>query len=103
MGLRVVLEDEQGREIESVEDPANILHQVLPSPDDNTFCYLNRIDWYGDTTFNRLQIADIRQELERLIKAPSTGPNAVSLLERIGEFAVRSQSEPHLYVKFYGD
>lgn len=102
MGLRVVLADEKGTEIESADDPTNILHRILPSIDDKTFFCLNRIDWYGDTTFNRLQIADFRQELERLIKG-SAASNELALLKRISHFAARCQSEPHLYVKFYGD
>ena len=102
MGIEVVLEDEQGNAIENAIDPTNMLHKILPAPEDGMFRYLNRIDWYGDTTFNRLQMDGLRNELDRLSKT-LTASREIELLKRIDEFAARCQSKPHLYVKFYGD
>lgn len=102
MGLEVVLEDKTGEQLASVEDPTNILHRVLPSQGDTTFRFLNCIDWYGDTIFNALQVTVVREELARLIER-ITPVEEVALLARIDELATRCQSEPHLFLKFYGD
>jgi hypothetical protein len=53
--LTAVLEDEAGEPLERVEDATNILHRLLPGPDDQRYVYLGTIDWYGDTVFDRLQ------------------------------------------------
>ena len=53
MGIAVILETEQGSRLELVVDAGNILHRVLPAPEDPTFQWANMIDWYGDTVFNR--------------------------------------------------
>jgi hypothetical protein len=102
MGLEVVLEDETGRKIDSVEDPKNLLHRVLPSPGAADFQCLNKIDWYGDTVFNRHQIPTVRAELRRLAQS-TRDRDALSLVLRIDALAARGQSEPHIYLKFYGD
>lgn len=102
MGIEVVVEDNRGTKIASLEDPKNLLHRVLPSHDDASFQFLNRIDWYGDTTFNRHQVPDVRRELKRLA---STGRSAeeIDFLTRLDSLAAKLESEPHLYLKFYGD
>jgi hypothetical protein len=64
VGLTVCLEDENGNRIGLVEDPGNLLHHVLPSPDDPTFRLLSYVDWYGNTVFNQLQVPTVLQELE---------------------------------------
>lgn len=102
MGLEVVVEDENGTKIDSLEDPTNILHRVLPSRDESEFKYLNRIDWYGDTTFNRHQIADVRQELKRLENSRKNS-DELDMIKQVDALASKSESEPHLYLKFYGD
>ncbi len=102
MGLEVVVEDERGTKIASVEDPRNILHRVLPSPDAPGFHYLNRVDWYGDTTFNRHQVPAVRQELQYLARGREAGEE-LELIHRIELLAERAETEPHLYLKFYGD
>jgi hypothetical protein len=102
MGMQVTVEDERGTKIASLEDPGNILHRLLPALDDQAYRCLNRVDWYGDTTFNRLQIPDVQEELKHLI-AGNRSDEEVRLIQQIGALAARCQSEPHLYLKFYGD
>lgn len=102
MGIEVVVEDERGTKIASLEDPTNILHRVLPAPDVPGFQCLNRIDWYGDTTFNRHQVPAVRQELIRLANTRE-GAEELKLIEQLDLLAERAESEPHLYLKFYGD
>jgi hypothetical protein len=102
MGLEIALEEESGSRLDSVEDPDNLLHRILPSPEDGSFRCLNRVDWYGDTIFNRQQAADVLQEVRGIAKRVK-GPDERHLLGRIAELALRCQNTPHLYLKFYGD
>lgn len=102
MGIEIVVEDEGGTRIASLEDPTNILHRVLPAHDAPGFQCLNRIDWYGDTTFNRYQIPSVRQELKRLASTREKAEE-LKLIEALELLAERAEDEPHLYLKFYGD
>ncbi|MGI8836494.1 MAG: hypothetical protein ACR2H4_07625 [Pyrinomonadaceae bacterium] len=102
MGLRLVLETERGEPIESVEDPKNLLHRLLPSAEDRSFQLLRFIDWYGNTVFNELQIDTFLVEWERLKQAVQAKEES-ALLNNIEDLARRCKEEPHLYLKFYGD
>ncbi len=102
MGLDVILEWEDGERIEDVGDPHNLLHRLLPPHDDDSYQCLRFIDWYGDTVFNRLQMTPFLAEWERLYSAAQSEEEK-ELLRSIETLARRCQSEPHLYLKFYGD
>jgi len=102
MGFDICLEDEHGKKVEEVGDPTNLLQRLLPSPNDETFSCLRFIDPYGDSVFNQFQIVTLIAELDR-ISIEATTNEERQLLERIRKLAERSRSEPHLYVKFYGD
>jgi hypothetical protein len=99
MGITVVLEDENGGSIETLDD-TTLLLRALPRVDDASFPWMSTIDRYGDTTFNHLQV--VRAGLQRLIRA-SSAPETTAHLQRIDALFERCVSEPHLYVKFYGD
>jgi hypothetical protein len=101
MGFCVILESEDGEPLEQVEDPKNILHQLLPS-EDPSYQYLRYIDWYGDTVFNRLQIRPFLSEWDSLTESARTSDEN-ALLARIRELALRCLQEPHLYLRFCGD
>ena len=102
MGLTIILEDEDGKKIASVEDPTNILHHALPGPEDAQYSLANTIDWYGDTTFNRGQAELLRKEWVRLVQR-SVDEITKTFLERVDDLLERCASSVHLYVKFYGD
>ena len=102
MGICVVLETESGDQLEKVEDRRNLLHRILPSYDDSSYQLLRYIDWYGDTCFNRLQIAPLLRELRQLDDATLTSEEN-ELISSIERLARRCLEEPHLYLKFYGD
>ncbi len=102
MGISAALEREDGTVLETVHDERNLLHRVLPPPEDPTFHWVSTIDWYGDTTFNRLQAARLRVEWAQLIRS-SGDPETKALLQRIDDLIGRCSSEVHRYVKFYGD
>jgi hypothetical protein len=102
MGLTVVLEDENGTALGSAEDPANVLHRLLPNPEDTSFPVLKFIDWYGDTVINRLQLEAFLQEWDRIAQKILTADEKL-LLSRIRDLATRAQQQQHTYLKFYGD
>lgn len=102
MGIEIVVEAGDGTKIASAEDPGNILHRVLPRHDDSTYQCLNRIDWYGDTSFNRYQIPTVKEELKRISQRIGE-TDALTLITRIKVLAEQAEAEPHLYLKFYGD
>lgn len=102
MGIEVVVEDERGTKIASLEDPTNILHRVLPAKADVGFQWLSRVDWYGDTTFNRNQMPDVRRELKQLSQAKRSAEE-LKFIDQVDSLAAKSEAEPHLYLKFYGD
>jgi hypothetical protein len=101
MGITVVLEDENGTGIETLDDNTRLL-RMLPPVGDSSFPWMSTIDRYGDTTFNRLQAPKVRAELQRLIRA-SSEPETTAYLQRIDALLERCVAEPHLYVKLYGD
>lgn len=102
MGIFVVVEGERGTRIAAVEDPTNILHRILPAADDQGFQHLNCVDWYGDTIFNRYQVPYVREELKQLANG-NRSPEELELIWQIDSLAEKCMSEPHLYLKFYGD
>lgn len=102
MGLTIVVEYEDGERAKEVGDPTNILHATLPPENHPNFHCLNRIDWYGDTIFNRLQMQDVRKELENIIKETKS-TEKVSLLRQILELVACVEESPHRYLRFIGD
>lgn len=102
MGLTVVLESEDGTPIELIEDQKNLLHQLLPQHDDDSYQITRFIDWYGDTTINRLQIPLFLEEWARVSGRANSAAER-SLVDGIRRLAVRTQDEVHTYLKFYGD
>ncbi len=102
MPISAVLTDEDGEELARVDDNSNLLHRLLPSPDDRSYQFLRFIDWYGDTVFNQLQMQPFLDEWARL-EAAATIPDDKEFLARIRNLARQGQREPHLYLKFCGD
>jgi len=101
MGLDINLEDERGEILATVNDPTNLLrrlqeHGIVDEPQ------LAEIDWYGDTTFNRLQMSRFLSQWEAVVRQ-AEAPEQVKLVNEIKELADRCQSEIHLYLKFIGD
>lgn len=101
MGLTVAVETEDGSILEHAEDPTNILHRLLPGPDDEKYAMLGHIDWYGDTTFNYLQVTSFLREW-RTLANKAQGEERV-LVERIEQMAERLLEMRHLYLTFCGD
>ena len=102
MGITPVLQSESGERLESVEDPTNVLHRVLPDGNDPSFQCIKYIDWYGDTVFNYLQAPQFLAEWQSL-ESKKGDPEAVRVIDGIRRLAERLSQERHVYLKFYGD
>jgi hypothetical protein len=101
MGVNVYLETEFGKKIAELLDPQGIVARLMPI-DDAHFPLLRYVDLYGDTVFNRIQMEQILIELEQL-KNPSRSSEEINCIHKIEDMARQCQSEPHFYLKFYGD
>ncbi len=102
MGIDLQWEDENGTRIDEVLDPQmHISHLVLQIDLTETTC-LRFIDPYGDTTFNRLQIPTLIEELKFVLPTVSDG-GMKDHLRRVIELAEKSRDRVHTYLKFYGD
>lgn len=101
MGLTIVLEGENGNEIESIDDN-DLLQSIIPDYNDKSSYCLRFVDLYGDTTFNNLQAPELIRELEQIL-SDSFDAETQELIGNIVRLAHRCKNEVHLYLKFYGD
>ena len=102
MGLDAYLEDEFGEELDLFIDDGGILAAAIPLGD-ASYPMLRFVDPEGVTAFNRLQLAAVIPELEKLEAANASMANTKSALQRVLKLARRAAAEPHLYLSFLGD
>jgi hypothetical protein len=102
MGLDINLESERGEVIDSVGDSHNFLHALLSQPYDESGSMLSWIDWYGNTSFNHLQMEPFLREWDQL-SPRAQSPEVKDLLSKIRELAVRCSKERTYHLKFIGD
>lgn len=102
MGITTILEAEDGTPLDTIEDPTNVLHRVLPEFGDSGYHCLIYIDWYGNTVFNNLQSQRLLKEWCTL-KSDKHDLEAERVLNSIRKLVERLGKEPHIYLKFYGD
>lgn len=101
MGLNVVLTDCNGKVLERINDPKNLLHKLLPPADEASESVLAKIDWYGDTYFNYLQAKRFLEEWDQL-KQYAESSEEKTLLVSVRQLAVRCQHDRAL-LRFIGD
>jgi hypothetical protein len=101
MGFDINLEKERGEVLQTVGDPKDLLHRLLErSLVDEPL--LVEIDWYGNTTFNRLQMPRFLSEGKTLTKH-GTSPEEIKIADEVRAMAERCEGGVHLYLKFIGD
>jgi hypothetical protein len=101
MGLNIVLTSCNGELIGRIHDLKNVLHKLLPPANEASDSVLAKIDWYGDTYFNYLQMKRFLQEWDQLeLRAESSEEKA--LLVALRRLAVRCQNDRAL-LRFVGD
>jgi hypothetical protein len=97
--LRVVIQDENGREVsQGIDVPTD----VLSRPNDHRFSCLRFVDAYGDTIFNRLQLGPLLEDVG-LLKGTYQSTEHEVALRRIESLIGQCQAKPHLYLKLIGD
>jgi hypothetical protein len=101
MGLGIVLTDCNGKFLERVDDPKNFLHKLLPPADKASESVLAKIDWYGDTYFNYLQVERLLEEWDQL-EQRAESPEEKALLVGVRQLAVRCRNDRAL-LQFIGD
>lgn len=102
MGLSINLETETGKTIDSVGDPHNFLHKLLPVPGEQSETMIGSIDWFGITCFNHLQMKSFLTEWDQLVSR-AQNPEIKNLLFQIRELATRCSKERTYHLKFIGD
>jgi hypothetical protein len=101
MGLNIVLTDCNGKVLERIDDPKNLLHKLLPPADEASESVLGKIDWYGDTYFNYLQAKRFLEEWDQL-KQHAESSEEKTLIVSVRQLAVRCQNDRAL-LRFIGD
>ena len=100
MGLDAYLEDEFGGELDLFIDDGGVLAAAIPAGDPG-YPMLRYVDVEGVTAFNRLQLAVVIPELEKL--SENAPPDAKHALSRVLKMARKAVAEPHLYLSLLGD
>ena len=102
LGLDAFLEDEFAEKLDSFLDEGGLLAASIPSGNAG-YPMLRCVDIEGVTVFNRLQLAIVIPELERLSAAATDAPEALPALSRVLKMAKKAAAEPHLYLRLLGD
>ena len=105
--MRIVLETEDGEILRSVFDRYNRLLDLASRSDiDRTHIDCKRlvdfIDEYGDTICNRLQIAQLEDELAALGEYAKSDEEQ-KLLTQLHALVAESKRHVHIYIRFRGD
>ena len=102
MGVDVTLEDENGRVLESLTDDGDYVAKLMEHATIHGTHCLAYIDEFGDTTFNRLQVPRLAQELDDIAKDDLDVPTR-QFLEQLRSLAETCIEQVHTYLKFNGD
>jgi hypothetical protein len=101
MGLNIVLTDCNGKLLERIDDPKNFLHKLLPPADEASESVLAKIDWYGDTCFNYLQVKRFLEEWDQLEQRAESAEEK-ALIVSVRQVAMRCANDRAL-LRFIGD
>jgi len=95
------LEDERGEMLDEANDQYDLLHRLLARPDEASKA-VRFIDWYGDTTFNKLQMEPFIKEWKAFLDGAKSDDER-GFLDAVLRMAKECREGVHLYLKFYGD
>lgn len=95
-------ENETGGALETLDDPHNLVGQLLPDYGNDAFHCLRFVDPYGDTVFNQLQIPMLLDELHSLSERSLTPPVHEHLVA-LTRLVQKAAGEVHTYIRFDGD
>lgn len=101
--IEIRLEDSRRRLIKRMVSDTEPLDGVINAVEaDPRFPCLGFVDPYGDTLFNRVQLAQLAKELENL-QSGSLATETDHALVELREMAVWGASNPHHYLRIRGD
>jgi hypothetical protein len=99
MPIHVELVTETGEVEGSAKGCGSLLGRIVGDEDSRLVRY---IDPYGDTYFNRLQVADFLEDWEE--RYPSAGsPDEQKCWHEVKALAQRCAADVHTYLRFVGD
>ncbi|MGH9684130.1 MAG: hypothetical protein ACRD4S_11040 [Candidatus Acidiferrales bacterium] len=101
MGLGIALVNFTGEVLDRIDDPDNFLHRLLPPADEESDSVLSKIDWYGDTYFNYLQMKRFLKEWDQLAERAKT-PEEQALMTAVRTLAFHCQNDRDI-LRFVGD
>jgi len=101
MGISIALVDSKSDVIDRVDDEKNFLHKLLPPVDEDSQSLLAKIDWYGDTYFNYLQMKGFLREWDGMTARAKTREER-DLVNAVRELALRCQRDQEV-LRFIGD
>ena len=102
MPITVVAESEGGQELaDPVRDKDDVIRELACAPEASGIIFLKYIDPYGDTTFNRLHLPVVIQELDQ-INHLARDEGDRKLIAEVRRLAVFCRERPHRYLKCYG-
>lgn len=102
MAFVVYLTDEDGNELEKGVDRSDFIPYALPDVNDETFCLVRVIDLFGNTIFNRPQMALFLWEWQQLRPRMRSEADA-TFFDEVSSVARRCADGVHLYLKFEGE
>jgi hypothetical protein len=107
MAYKITLEDERGKQIEVLFDREGYLEILIIRSTSvenilDSTRLLDYVDFYGDTTFNVLQMKRLEIELEELRSFVETAEEH-EFISSIQVLIKRAQQDGHLYLKIWGD
>jgi hypothetical protein len=101
MGISVILKDQAGTVLASLEDP---YIPLVSWADRSDFPILGHVDPYGNTIYNRGQIETLLSELKRIRDTLSDLQGNEELLIRgLEEICADGLRKPHRFLWFLGD
>lgn len=92
MGLGIAIVDFVGEILDRVDDPHNFLHRLLPPASEESDSMLSKVDWYGDTYFNYLQMKRFLAEWDEMAGRAKT-PEERGLISGVRKLAVRCRED----------
>jgi homoserine acetyltransferase len=97
MAWTVILEDENGKQIEKL--PQEFMTPYFDDSSISAFKILKYLDPYGDTIINSIQANDFVSDLIQLKKIDQSNYS----IDDVIAILKKCISSPHTYVVFYGD
>lgn len=99
--IDIVIEDEKHNLIEKSNINFIDVFLKIEESQSGLYPFLESIDSGGDTTFNRLQIPKVIDELEKLsVQVPQEISHRI---KDVVAFMRKTEDNPHSYIKFIGD